>query len=139
MTPFEFKGNGDVSILERDEQIETYMYKYTYRLPKYKFWDFFSIRNQASALLLTTVLNQNFNTFKTFVEYVYLFVSLSLKNVVNKASFIRIQVLQRSKACDLIFHCINKSVIFVVVMLFWHISVFTCQLIIMLTCHFFIC
>ena len=108
MTPFEFTGNGDVSILERDEQIETHMYKYTNRLPKYKFEIFFSIRNQASVLLLTTVLNQNFNIFKTFIEYVYLFVSLSIKTVVNKASFIRTQVLQRSKACNLISHSIKN-------------------------------
>ena len=54
MTPFEFTGNGDVSILERDEQIETHMYKYTNRLPKYKFEIFF---------FLVIMLNYQKNNF----------------------------------------------------------------------------
>ena len=37
MTPFEFTGNGDVSVPERDKQIETYMYKYPNRLLRDKF------------------------------------------------------------------------------------------------------
>ena len=42
MTPYEFTGNGDVSILERDKQIESYMYKNTNRLLRDKFYFFSS-------------------------------------------------------------------------------------------------